>query len=252
MRNLLIHFAIKYNGDYIRVLTAIKDKEIVSSEDIEKVKKLNVSALTCIDDNYPSCLKEIYAPPFVLFYKGDISLLNSEKLSVVGSREPTSYGVEITKKVLNELFQERDVTIVSGLAKGIDAIAHKTALDNNQKTIAILGSGIDVCYPKENFILYKDIEERGLILSEYPMGCPPDKKNFPLRNRIIAALSKAILVTDATCPSGTQNTVRNGIEMNKDIMAIPHSILENSYCNYLLRQGAIPILCGKDIIDEIF
>ena len=252
MRNILIHFAIKYNGDYIKILSAIKDKEIVTNEDIEKIKKANICALTCLDDNYPSFLREIYAPPFVLFYKGDISLLNSDMISVIGSREPTSYGKEVTEKVLNELFEERDVTIVSGLAKGIDAIAHEVALNNNQKTIAILGSGIDICYPKENFILYKKIEERGLLLSEYPIGCSPDKKHFPLRNRIIAALGKAILVTDATCPSGTQNTVRNGLDMNKDIMVIPHSILEKSYCNYLLRQGAIPVLCGKDIVDEIF
>ena len=252
MRNILIHFAIKYNGDFIKILSAIKEKETVTKEDIEKVKNLNINALTCLDDNYPVCLREIYAPPFVLFYKGDISLLNSDMISVIGSREPTSYGIEVTEKILNELFDIKDVTIVSGLAKGIDAVAHKTALDNNQKTIAVLGSGVDVCYPKENFILFKKIEERGLLLSEYPMGCKPDKKNFPLRNRIIAALGKGILVTDATCPSGTQNTVRNGLEMNKDIMAVPHSVLENSYCNFLLRQGAIPILSGKDIVDEIF
>ena len=153
MRNILIHFAIKYNGDYIKILSAIKDKEIVTNEDIEKIKKANICALTCLDDNYPSFLREIYAPPFVLFYKGDISLLNSDMISVIGSREPTSYGKEVTEKVLNELFEERDVTIVSGLAKGIDAIAHEVALNNNQKTIAILGSGIDICYPKENFIL---------------------------------------------------------------------------------------------------
>ena len=115
MRNILIHFAIKYNGDYIKILSAIKDKEIVTNEDIDKIKKANICALTCLDDNYPSFLREIYAPPFVLFYKGDISLLNSDMISVIGSREPTSYGKEVTEKVYEEILGLYKNDLINGI-----------------------------------------------------------------------------------------------------------------------------------------
>lgn len=252
MRNVLIHFSIKYRGDYLKIVEAIKLKENVTEADLKEAEKCK-DAITILDDNYPTLLRNSFAPPFVLFYKGDISLLERQPtLAVIGSRNPSEYGKKVTKKILEEIFEEKEIVVVSGLAKGIDSIAHKVSLNNNQKTIAVLGSGIDVCYPIENLSLYKDIEEYGLIVSEYPRGVSPDKKNFTLRNRIIAGLSKAILVTDASKISGTQNTVKHGIESNRDIMAIPHSILEESFCNYLIKQGAYPIFNGKDVIEQIF
>ena len=198
-------------------------------------------------------LKNCFSPPFVIYYKGNKNLLYDKNiLAVIGSREPTKYGIDATKKVLNELLDLENITIVSGLAKGIDAIAHQISLNHKQNTIAVLGCGLDVYYPKENFILYKDIEENGLLISEFPLGIGPDKKNFPQRNRIIAALAKSVLVCDALIVSGTQNTIRHALELDKNILAIPHPIFNESFCNKLIKEGATPILCGKDIIEEFF
>lgn len=252
MRNILIYFAIKYNGDYTKILDAIKKKEQVDLEEIEKIKKQGVKAITVLDDNYPSYLKEIYAPPFVLFYEGDVSLLYQKpRLSVVGARQATNYGKEALIKILDEVLLH-DVVIVSGLAEGIDSIAHKEALKHNKKTIAVLGTGIDVCYPKSNISLFNEIKQFGLLLSEYPSSNMGNPNNFPMRNRIISALGDALLVADAKFKSGTQITVRYALEQGKDIFSIPHSIFEESFCNLLIKEGAKPIFNGNDIIEEIF
>lgn len=250
MRNILIYFAYKYHGEYEKILNAVKNKEGIDSFELEKIKQNPPQAITILDDNYPEEFKSSFAPPLVIFYKGDLSLLeNNQKLAVIGSRTPTLYGVEATKKILNELFKEKDTIIVSGMARGIDAVAHLLALENNKKTIAILGCGIDYCYPHDNVDLKKRIEEKGLLLSEYPLDTKPKKEYFPLRNRLIASLVKGVLVTDAKNKSGTQITVRLALEQGKDIFTIPHSIFDESFCNELLRQGAIPIIKGEDLLE---
>ena len=127
----------------------------MKQEDIEKIKQRNITAVTILDAEYPSSLKMCYKPPFVLFYKGDISLLNSESIAIVGSRYPSEYAIKATKYIMDGLFSKKDITIISGLAYGIDTIAHLEALRYNQKTIAVLGCGIDNCYPKENIDLKK-------------------------------------------------------------------------------------------------
>lgn len=253
MRNVLIYFAIKYKGDFLKILKAIKEKELIPDDELENINNSNIKAITFIDEEYPEVLRNMTIPPLVLFYRGDLSLLKSKPiLAVVGARSSSDYGKDATSKVLLELFQEGEVTIISGFAKGIDTLAHSLALKNNQKTIAVLGCGIDVCYPLNNRELYNDIEEFGLIISEYPEGCEPQKNYFPMRNRIIASLAKGILVSDAKIKSGTQITVKYGLEMNKDIFAIPHSVFEDSFCNYLIKEGAIPIFNGKDLAEQIF
>ncbi len=250
MRNILIYFAIKYKGNYKKIYNAILKKEIVDSSEIEKVKKLDIKAITIIDDIYPISLKNCYQPPFVLFYKGDISLINSElSLAVIGSRDSSKYGIDVTKYILSDLLSKKSVTIISGLAKGIDTIAHLEALHFNQKTIAVLGCGIDNCYPKGNENLKLEIENSGLVISEYPNKCQPRKEYFPMRNRIISALSNGVLVTSAKSRSGTKITVRYALEQGKTIFSIPYSIFEDSYCNELIKEGAIPVLSGQDIID---
>ncbi len=251
MRNILIYFAIKYKGDYVKILDAIKRKEQIDKSELEKLKKQNIKALTCLDNNYPSYFKEMLYAPLVLFYEGDISLLDSPyRLGVIGSRQCHEYGKSATSKVLKELFDKRPVTIVSGLAQGIDTIAHQTAIENNQRTIAVLGTGIDICYPKENFTLYRRIKEYNLIISEYPFGVGPSHNNFPFRNRLISGISQKILVSEAAIKSGTQITIRYALEQNKDVFAIPHPIIEESFCNILISQGAKPIFNGLDIDEE--
>lgn len=253
MRNILIYFAIKYKGDYFKIIDAIKRKEIVSKDDLCMVEKLKIKALTCLDEEYPSYFKNIYYAPLVLFYEGDISLLNSSyRLGVIGSRKCQKYGQDATIKILGELFEDLDVTIISGLAQGIDTIAHQTALNNNQKTIAVLGAGIDICYPKNNLSTYNLIKENGLIISEYPHGVNPNPSFFPMRNRLIAAISQKILVTDAKVKSGTQITIKYALEQGKDVLAIPHPIFEESLCNVLISQGAKPVFHGLDIKEEFF
>ena len=251
MRNILIYFAIKYKGNYFKILEALKNKEKISSQDIETIKSKKVKAITCIDKEYPSYFKQSFYSPLVLFYEGDISLLNYPmRLGVIGSRDNSEYGAKATVSLLTQLFEKKEVLIVSGLAKGIDSIAHETALNCHQKTIAVLGSGIKNCYPKSNLHLYNLIKEQGLILSEYPFDVEPDSNNFPMRNRIISAISQKILVTDAKIKSGTQITVKYALEEGKDVFAVPHSIFDESFCNVLISQGAKPIFTGNDLIEE--
>jgi len=254
MRNILIYFSIKYQGDYYSILEAIKKKEKIPDTELEKIQNAGYKVITCIDEDYPYALRRSICPPFVLFYEGDISLLSSKnkKLGVIGSRMPTKYGENVTKKVLDESLNSNEIIIVSGLAKGIDAIAHLKALEYEQKTIAVLGCGVNICYPSINKDIYDKIKVKGLLLSEYPFNVTSKPNHFPSRNRIIAALSDVILVTDAKVRSGTQITVKYALELGKDIMAIPHSILQESFCNVLLRQGAIPIINGKDIVEELY
>ena len=155
MNEILVYFAIKYGGDWDKIYSAINKKEKVEQEDIKRTLVGCGEYITLLDKEYPYRLKTIYKPPFVLFYKGDINLLNYKNtIGVIGSRKNTSYGEKVTKKIVKELV-DNNYLIVSGLARGIDSIAHKTCLENNGKTIAVLGNGINVIYPKENEKRYK-------------------------------------------------------------------------------------------------
>ena len=224
--NVLISYAIKYDGDYNKILSAISKKE-----DIEKIECQN--CFTIFDDIYPKELLELKYPPFVLFYKGDLSLLSKKKVSVVGSRIPCNYAIKSTIDLVKSL---NNYVIVSGLAKGIDAIAH----DNASNTIGIIGCGIDYVYPYCNMHLYKKLEKQGLILSEYPNSIKPLAYHFPFRNRIIAALSKTVYIMQSSLKSGTMTTVSQALELGREIKVLPYDI----YCkeglnnNHLIQEGA--------------
>lgn len=203
------------------------------------LKKNQIEYITINSKDYPKELLSIEEPPYVLFYKGDLSLLNTRKIAIVGSRNCTNYGIEITRRITEELIKN-SLTIVSGGANGIDSIAHKVAVSSG-KTIAILGCGIDVIYPKNNTRLYKDIEKKGLIISEFLPGTKPFSYNFPRRNRIISGLSEAIIVAEASLKSGSLITVSFALEQGKDVMAVPGSVFQKYSlgCNKLIRDGAI-------------
>lgn len=253
MHDILVYFSYKYEGDFDKIYEAIKRKERIDDELYNKVCSLNLQAVTCLDEDYPEALKHIYQSPFVLFYRGDLSLLkNTVRLAVIGSREPSDYGLKATKVLIEELLSESETVIVSGLALGIDKMAHQTALNMKKKTIAVLGNGLDNCYPTTNYDLFEEIGEKGLLISEYPPFVKADAQNFPKRNRLISAFSKAILVTDAKYKSGTRITVRHGLEQGKDIFAVPHEIFSESYCNLLIKEGAALISSGKDLIELLF
>ena len=222
IKDILIYFAIHYEGDYSKILDAIKRREKVNGDEVDQVvQSLSCQTLTILDENYPYYFKEIYRPPFVLFYHGDISLLESPlRLSVVGTRNPSIYGQESTYTLLSNLLEKENVLITSGLAKGIDKIAHEVALESNRKTIAILANGIDYCYPEENLDLYEEIKEKGLILSEYPNALKPKREQFGQRNRLISALSPTLFVPEARMKSGTSITVHWAIEQNKNVLCM--------------------------------
>lgn len=248
-REILIAIAVKNGGDYQKILADLYSSHIPEDEEAHLIcSKLKCNVLTFLDPEYPEYLKHLFRPPFVLFYHGDISLIEKpiNCLAVVGTREPSGIYASATEEIVKECC--KDYIIVSGLAKGIDRIAHKTAIDNGGRTIAILGSGINVCYPIENEDIYKDIinSKKHLLISEYPPNSPPDSTHFPFRNRLIAMFSKGILVTESAIRSGSSITVNYGLDFGRDIMCLPSSNFNQSGCNQFLKQGAA---CVENAID---
>ncbi|MCH4825010.1 DNA-processing protein DprA [Planococcus halocryophilus] len=201
---------------------------------------------------YPESLLELFDPPAVLYAKGDLTLLaNSRKIAIIGSRKATSYSQKALQKIVPPLV-EKDYVIVSGLAKGADAMAHQKTIDLGGRTIAVTGSGFLHPYPKENANLNHIIEERHLVLTEYPPYVKPEKWNFPMRNRIISGLSKGIIVTEAQVKSGTLSTIEHALDHGKDIFAVPGSIdsLLSEGPHKLILEGAKPVWNGWQVLEE--
>lgn len=214
--------------------------------------KKGIKIISIDDEEYPKELLGIKGSPILLYALGDLSLLTDKlKIAVVGTRRPTGYGHEITKKLTEELVGA-GFTIVSGMAMGIDGIAHKAALDNKRRTIAVLGCGVDICYPAINRKIYEEIRRRGLVLSEFPPGQRTSRGVFPARNRIIAGLSMGVLITEGAHDSGSLITARYAGEFGRDVFAVPGPITsEMSQATlFLLKQGAKPVSGVEDILDE--
>lgn len=259
MNSVLLYLALFHDGNwhaiYKDILSKIYINETQRNEAEEKLRKSDgIKYITLLDtDYYPDSFKSIFKPPFILFYKGNIELLKSskKKIAVIGSRKCSEFGRKTTKEITKGLV-ENDVIIVSGLAKGIDAEAHKTCIENGGKTIAVLGNGIDVFYPKENEQLYKDIVDKGgLIISEYPPHISPNYDHFPIRNRLIAGLSDGVAVIEARRKSGSMNTVSHALENDKPIFCVPGNPNTSGGCNQLLKEGAILIENAQDILEDI-
>lgn len=251
-RQILIALAIKFKGDWDAIYSAISSKDVTDLESCwEEFTHSRCKATTILDNDYPQLLKQIYMPPFVLFYYGDISLTHnpSKCLSIIGSRNPTHYGVKMATELSSELSKE--FIIVSGMAKGIDGLAHKSAIDKGNKTIAIIGSGIEYCYPSENRELFDEIRKNHLLLSEYFGDVTPDQDHFPLRNRIIAGLSKATLIIEAQKQSGTSITATYALSFSRTVLAVPNRADTNSACNRLIKEGAILVETANDVIEEL-
>ena len=208
---------------------------------------------TIEDDIYPQCLKEISNPPLKLYYKGNLDLLKDERLiAVVGTRNPSSYGKLCCEYMVKKM-TSANITIVSGFAKGIDSIAHKTSLLTGGKTIAVIASGLDIVYPASNLSLYREIEEKGLILSEYEAGVKPFKFNFPQRNRIIAGLSKGIIVVESKDRGGSLITADLALEFNRDVYAVPGDVFSeySKGCHTLLRDSKAKSLSNiNELLDD--
>lgn len=212
----------------------------------------NIDIISIEDIEYPNHLRTIYDPPVSLYISGNKEILNGLNLAIIGCREATEYGKKIAQEFSYKLSKEK-INIVSGLARGIDSYAHLGAVYAKAKTIAVLGNGLDVIYPKENYFLTeKIIENGGAIISEYPLGIGPDKLNFVARNRIISGISKGVLVVEAKKKSGTLITVDFALEQGRDVFAVPGSIVsENSFgTNELIKQGAKVVTCYEEILEE--
>ena len=249
MEDIILYFAVKYEGDFEKIFYAIMSKEEVDYKKAKEYKEnLGCEFVTIISKNYPLKLKHLNRPPFVLFYKGDLSLLECKCISIIGSRKNTEYGEKITRQIVKEL-TINNINIISGLALGIDSIAHEESLNNFGKTIAVLGNGVNECYPYRNNKLQKEIIKNGLIISEYPPNVKPSRINFPKRNRIIAALCDALLVIEANKRSGTMITVNEALNLGKDIMCVPNRVDEDSGCNELIKNGAYLVENAFDVLE---
>ena len=207
-------------------------------------------SFSILDDCYPWDLSEIYDPPALLFYKGNLDLLKFPKVALVGSRSCSSQGAKSVQKIIQGL--ENELIVVSGLAKGIDTAAHMAALQNGGRTIAVIGTGLDVFYPRSNKRLQEHIGNHHLILSEYGPGEEPLKFHFPARNRIIAGLCRGVIVAEARMRSGSLITCERAMEEGRDVFAIPGNILDghSDGCHHLIQEGAKLISSGQDVLAE--
>jgi len=238
-----------FNENELNSLTN-KNLDFVKNE-ISLASKLKTRIITIDSDEYPDFLRKIHSPPNVIYCRGEFfDLNNCFMVSMVGTRKATNYGKTCAYNIAKELSNEGAV-VVSGMAMGIDAKAHEGALCGKSPTIAVLGCGVDICYPKINAPIMKEIINKGLIISEYPLSQKAEKFHFPERNRIIAGLSRATIVVEADIKSGSLITAKQAMEENRDIFAVPGNInsIYSKGTNYLLKDGAHLMTTARDVLD---
>ena len=236
----------------ISILISRRRKTINPQKHYLSLIKDGIEIVCLPDKEYPQLLKNIKHPPPVLYYKGSLKQIDNQSLAVVGTRKPSPYGRQITKKLVSQL-SAQNITIVSGLARGIDGIAHKTALDNGGRTIGYLGSGINRIYPQEHKSLASKIVQNGCIISEYPPRLSPKRGNFPARNRLISGMSLGVLIIEGLSKSGTMHTANHAKNQNKPIFVLPSSNkspLSKAPLD-LIDQGAILVKDANDIMKNL-
>ncbi len=228
-------------------LPGLAEKELSGAE------RAGATVLTYQDSDYPVLLRELHNPPMVLFVKGRKIRPAQNLVGLVGSRNPTHYGLKTAERIAGGL-AKRETGVVSGLARGIDAAAHSGCLKSSGFTVGVLGTGIDVVYPKTNRKLFDKMVEVGTIVSEFPMGTAPEPRNFPIRNRIISGLSRGVAVIEATRKSGSLITAACALEQNREVFAVPGSVdsLKSAGAHWLIKQGAKLIENADDILDELW
>lgn len=271
IRNLVNHFGSPiavFNSDYIdlmeveginqllarRIVDENINKKYLSNAELQLnlIEKHNANIITFWDEEFPYYLRKIYDPPVYLFLKGQILSKDENAMAVVGTRHPTYYGRKITENIVSELI-EYGLTIVSGLARGIDTVAHNVALQKKGRTFAVLGSGLDVIYPSENKKLFYSIIENGCIITEYPFGTKPDANNFPRRNRIISGLSLGTIIIETDITGGAMLTAKYALDQNREVFAVPGNIdvKQSRGTNYLIQSGQAKLVTSaKDILEE--
>lgn len=252
---------LRADAGRLREIPYLQDKDVekilskqtleVLDRELQLMAKENIDCLDIFDKDYPSLLKEIENPPVVLYLKGSRKVLGKFLFAIVGSRKPTSYGISIAGDFSGEL-SRRGVVIVSGLARGIDSIAHREAIKNGE-SIAVLGNGLLNIYPRENKGLACEIASAGAVISEFPLLTSPSKENFPRRNRIVSGISKGVLVVEAAARSGALITAHSACEQNREVFAIPGSINSSlsKGTHILIKEGAKLVDCLEDILEEL-
>ncbi len=239
------------DGGTISAITSRRDKISLEAE-MEKLIRHNVTVLNHHDPGYPSRLKEIYDYPPILYIRGSLLPEDEWCLAVVGTRRATVYGRQVTEEIVTDLAQSK-ITITSGLARGIDSIAHQSALAGGGRSLAVFACGLEIVYPSENTGLARDIMQHGALISEYPLGTRPRPENFPRRNRIMSGLSLGVLVVEAGETSGAMITAHMALEQNREVFAVPGSVLSPASrgTNYLIQEGAKLVRSYKDILEEL-
>ncbi len=245
---------LKHGGLDSSAINAVDSwrRKISLEAEMEKLGRYGVKVVTWHDPDYPSRLKEIYDYPPILYVRGSLLPADEWCLAVVGTRRATVYGRQVTEEIVADLAQNK-ITIVSGLARGIDSVAHRSALEAGGRTIAVFACGLDIVYPAENASLARSIIQQGALISEYPLGTKPRADNFPRRNRIMSGLSLGVLVIEAGETSGAMITARLALEQNREVFAIPGSILSpvSNGTNHLIQEGAKLVRNYTDILEEL-
>lgn len=239
------------NGSKINGISEFNSWDDVEKE-INEINRHNVRIIRYTDEEYPESLRYIDNSPVILYVKGSFIKKDKYAVAIVGSRNMTEYGKRITEMISSELVSY-GITVVSGMARGIDTVSHKGALKAKGRSIAVLGSGLDSPYPPENKELFDELSEKGCVISEFPMGTPPNKENFPQRNRLISGLSLGVLVVEAAAKSGSLITAGYALEQGKDVFAIPGSITSSNSegTNELIKKGAKLVQKAEDILEDI-
>lgn len=224
-----------------------------AAKELANAQAIGCRLLTWDEPQYPARLREIYDPPPLLYVKGNVELLNRHMVSIVGARRPTPYGNQMAERLARDL-AARGLVITSGLARGIDASAHKGALGaSSGATVGVLGCGIDIVYPKENKKIFQEIEQRGAIVSEFPLGTFPAPQNFPIRNRVIAGIGLGVVVVEGAQYSGSLITARLAMEFGREVFGVPGNATQAASFgpNQLIKQGAKLVTSWEDVIEEL-
>ncbi len=236
-----------------KINSRFKEFENLVQDELQKLDKLNASIVTVWDTEYPSVLKKIYDPPLILYTIGNPDEKDIYSIAIVGTRQPTNYGKIQAERLTSELTNQ-GIAIVSGMARGIDSIAHSRTLKESGRTVAIIGSGLDVIYPPENIKLFQEIAEKGLIISEYPLGTKPDAQNFPKRNRIISGLSLGTIVVETGASGGAMQTAAFALDQGKEVFSVPGNlgVRQSEGTNLLIQKGEAKLIrSAEDVLVEL-
>src|SRR3981189_317278 len=223
-----------------------------AEKEVAALRAVGAKLVNWTDPEYPQSLLQIYDPPVMLYVRGDPDVLNLPSIGIVGTRRPTLYGTQMAERLGREL-AARGLVLVSGMARGIDAIGHQGAMAVNGRAVGVLGTGVDICYPKENKKLYEKVLQRGAIISEFPLGTHPAPENFPIRNRIVAGMPLGVVVVEGAQYSGSLITARLAMEFGREVFGVPGNVTQPvSFApNQLIKQGAKLITCAADVIEEL-